>query len=362
MDFSKHKEILMKTIVSNLSVYAVMHAIIDLISIAVLFSVLKNQIGSVAELINLVILYNVIAFGLQAIIGYATDYFKSPRAILLSGCFLTAVSAIGFSSFPVAAVVLAGLGNALFHVGAGSICLNLTPKKASAPGIFVATGAVGVLAGTVLGKSGQFIAWPLILTLIILCFFVLVIKKPDMNYKKEEILNNKVNYFQIILILILLSIAIRSLVGVAIVFPWKTDMGLLIALTLAVVLGKGLGGLLADKFGWLKVAVGALVLSIPFLVFGANLPFIAIVGMFLFNITMPVTLVAISNILPGRPGFAFGLTCLALVLGSLPIYIYYGVSQFLSSELSILIIILISSVALFYGLRTYFMKYLKKTA
>ncbi len=350
----------MKTIASNLSVYSVMHAVIDMMTIAVLFSVLKNQIGSIAELINLVILYIVIAFGLQAIIGYATDYLKSPRAILLSGCVLIAISVIEFSYLPVAAVILAGLGNALFHVGAGSISLNLTPKKASAPGIFVSTGAIGVLVGTILGKSGQFVAWPFVLTILILCFSVLIIKKPEMNYNKEEIKSSKVGYFQIILILILLSIAIRSLVGVAIIFPWKTNIDLLIALTLAVVLGKGLGGLLADKFGWLQVAVGALVLSIPFLVFGANSPFIAIVGMFLFNITMPVTLVVISNILPGRPGFAFGLTCLALMLGVLPVY--FGLGQFLSRELSIFIIILISSVALFYGLRTYFTKYLKKTA
>jgi hypothetical protein len=38
--------------------------------------------------------------------------------------------------------------------------------------------------------------------------------------------------------------------------------------------------------------------------------------MFLLNLTMPVTLAAVADTLPGRPAFAFGLTCLALILGA----------------------------------------------
>jgi len=142
------------------------------------------------------------------------------------------------------------------------------------------------------------------------------------------------------------------------VFPWKTNFDLLIILTSAVVLGKGLGGILADKFGWIQVAVGALVLSIPFLVFGTNIPYLAIVGMFLFNITMPITLVAISNIFPGRPGFAFGLTCLALILGALPAF--SGLKHILGGKLFIFTIIIISSLALYYALKIYFKNYQEK--
>ena len=115
---------------------------------------------------------------------------------------------------------------------------------------------------------------------------------------------------------------------------------------------------MADKFGWIRVAVGALVLSIPFLVFGANIPYLAIVGMFLFNITMPITLVAISNILPGRPGFAFGLTCLALILGALPAF--SGLKHVLGGKLFIFTIIVISSLALYYALKIYFKNYQEK--
>jgi FSR family fosmidomycin resistance protein-like MFS transporter len=170
-----------------------------------------------------------------------------------------------------------------------------------------------------------------------------------MNYEQEEIKENEFNHFEFILSLVFLSIAIRSLVGSILVFPWKTRIDLLFVLTGAVVLGKGLGGILADKFGWIKVAVGALALSIPFLIFGTNIPLFAIIGMFLFNITMPVTLTVISNILPGRPGFAFGLTALALILGALPAF--FSIKQILANNWFIFSIVVISALALYCGLR-----------
>lgn len=356
----EYKKLSLKNISANLFVYGTAHAIVDAICAAVIFSILKNQIVSTADFISLVILYNVLAFGLQSIFGLTTDYFKSPRAAAFLGCILTALSAVTFLSFPIVAIVFAGLGNALFHVGGGSISLNLTPKKATAPGIYVAPGALGLLFGTLLGKGGQFIAWPFILILAVLCLLMFVIKMPEMNYEQEVARKNKFNYFEFILLLVFLSIAIRSLVGAVLVFPWKTNIDLLVILTSAVVLGKGLGGILADKFGWIRVAVGALVLSIPFLVFGVDIPYLAIIGMFLFNITMPVTLVAISNILPGRPGFAFGLTCLALILGSLPVF--GSLKQLLGGQLFIFSIILVSSLALYYGLQKYFINYEQKQA
>ncbi|OIO45442.1 MAG: hypothetical protein AUJ25_02065 [Parcubacteria group bacterium CG1_02_37_13] len=354
----EYKKLSLKNLSANLFIYGTAHAVVDGICVAVIFSVFKNQIVGADGIIGLVILYNVLAFGLQAIFGLASDHLRSPRATAFLGCILTGLSAVTFLSFPIAAVILAGLGNALFHIGGGSISLNLTPKKAAAPGIFVAPGVLGLFIGTIIGRNGQFIAWIAILILAILCIAMFVIKKPEMDYLPEEIKESKFNHFEFILLLVLLSIAIRSLVGSVLVFPWKTNIDLLIVLTGAVVLGKGLGGILADKFGWVKIAVGALALSIPFLIFGSNIPFLAIVGMFLFNITMPITLVAISNILPGRPGFAFGLTTLALIIGAM--LTYTKLKVFLGTQWFLFAIIIISALSLYFGLQRYLTGYEQK--
>lgn len=343
------KKVSTKTIFSNLIVYGIGHSIVDLVCAAVVFSIAKDKIVSPTDFLNLILLYNLAAFGLQFIFGLIVDRLKSPRAATMLGFLLTGISAVTFSFIPLFAIISAGIGNALFHIGGGTVSLNLTPKKASAPGIFVAPGAIGLLVGTMMGKGGSFVAWPFILLLLILAILIFIIKCPKINYEKSSQQKDKINYFTLIFALVFLSIAIRSLVGFVVVLPWKSDINLLITLTVFVVLGKGLGGILADKFGWIKVAVGALMLSIPLLTFGASYSYLGILGMFLFNITMPVTLVALSNILPGRPAFAFGLTCLALIIGSFPAFT--GTKLFFSNPILLSVIIFTSTAALFGGLQ-----------
>ena len=46
------------------------------------------------------------------------------------------------------ACIIAGIGNALFHVGGGIDVLNISEKKASLSGIFVSTGAMGIFLGS----------------------------------------------------------------------------------------------------------------------------------------------------------------------------------------------------------------------
>ena len=335
-----------------MTVYGIAHAAVDATCVALVFSLPIFHPIAPAEFLYLVIIYNILAFGLQSVFGLMADHLRSAKLTALWGLILTGVSIILFYFSPVAAIILISIGNALFHVGAGSISLNLTPKKATAPGIFVAPGTIGVLVGTLIGKTGNYIGWPFLLLILILCIAVSLMKEPVIDYGRlSTSQSGKPNYFEMILILVLVSVAVRALVGAALVFPWKADMILLLILTLSVFLGKSLGGVLADRFGWMRIAVGSLLVSIPLLVFGANIPALAIVGIFCFNITMPVTLVIISNILPGRPAFAFGITSLALAVGALPAF--SGFASSFGNERAIFVAIIVSCLALYYGLRMY---------
>jgi FSR family fosmidomycin resistance protein-like MFS transporter len=241
----------------------------------------------------------------------------------------------------------------MFHVGGGSISLNLIPRHATAPGIFVAPGAFGILIGTIIGNSGYFIGWPFVVVLSSLCILMLIVKAPKIDYAHNNQTGrpSTFKYFEPAILLLLFSIAVRSLIGSAVVFPWKSDVTLSVTLTAAVVVGKALGGFSADKLGWINVATVSLLVSAPLLSFGANIPYIAIAGMFLFNSTMATTLVATSNMLPGRPGFSFGLTCLALISGALPTFTES--KNAFNNQLSILTITLESAVAIYCGLRLF---------
>jgi FSR family fosmidomycin resistance protein-like MFS transporter len=335
-------------IISNLLMYGIAHAMIDGICAAMIGNISIKQTGNADNLYIWIILYNVLAFGFQSILGIIIDYFKSPKLGAILGSVFVGLASVISVTYPIMAFIFAGLGNALFHVGGGTISLNLTPKKAIAPGIFVAPGALGLFVGTMIGKNGQFSVSISILILIILVVLMLNVKKPIINYDQIKI---KINKFELILFLVFLSIIIRSTVGLVIVFSWKTNINWLIFLTMMIVLSKGIGGYLADKFGWTKMAVGSLLLSIPFLIFGKDVPYFAILGMFFFNITMPITLVIISNLLPGRPGFAFGITCLALIMGALPAF--SNLKIILGNQFVLLGLIITSSIILYRALKEY---------
>jgi MFS transporter, FSR family, fosmidomycin resistance protein len=343
-DFVKNREC-----IKNLTVYGLSHAAIDASCAAVAFSLLSLKSVTNEYFIQLVVIYNVIAFGSQTLFGLLVDKYRCPKLSAISGSIITA-SAV-FVSFlsPLYAIILAGIGNALFHVGGGVISLNLSKNKALAPGIFVAPGALGLLIGTLYGKSRSFTAWPLLIIIAILCALMYYTKYPEINYKTDEKINT--NYFESIIILLLMTIVARSVIGSVVVLPWKSDIFLLVTLTLGIVLGKAFGGIIGDKYGWQKVGVISLLISAPLLTFGAAIPDAAILGMFLFNFTMPITLVAISNTLPGRPGFSFGLTTLALIIGVF--LTYTSADSFLSQSPSVLAIIISSTIILYCALFLY---------
>lgn len=332
----------------NLFVYGVAHAIIDAACIALTYIYCVGHGLDQSGIFTLVLVYNVLAFGFQPLLGDLIDGEKAPRGAALAGCAITALAAVFNDLSPVIVICAAGLGNAIFHAGAGAICLNLRPGMAAPSGIFVAPGALGVLLGTLSGRGGNFIGWPFALILLFLCAAMFLIRPPRIDYSRK-VKTIEITAVKSFLAFILFTIAIRSMAGFLVKFPWKADRTLLVILTLAVVSGKGIGGIIADRFGWTKVATLSLIGSAPLMTYCSDYPAFAILGMFLFNFTMPVTLVAISDILPGKPSFAFGLTCLALVIGALPTFFFSG--AVIRSTPFIFIIVIISALILFQGLR-----------
>ena len=344
-----------KIIFTNISVYSITHAVVDAAGAALLFAIFFLNLVELQTFIYLVILYNVLAFTLQSPFGLLIDKVRMPVYAAMTGALLIAVS-LFFIKLPLIAVSIAGIGNALFHVGGGIISLNLIPKKATMPGIYVATGALGLMIGILIGKGGDFIAWPFLVILVVLSVLMWKIKKPNINYKTK--LEGNFKWFELILLLLLLSIAVRGLIGMVLIMPWKSNLYLLIILTIAIVLGKVAGGILGDKYGWMKISLTGLTVSGILLSFFTNNPYLAIIGVFFFNLTMPITLTAISNMLPGRAGFAFGLTTLALIIGALPTFT--GLKTIMNNQLFVLSIIIISATALYLGLKLYFDQFYNK--
>lgn len=339
-----------KSCYGSLGVLAISHAVVDTVSALMIFWGQRTHLISPDQFIPLVILHNALAFALQSPLGLVLDRWQRPRLAVCISLLMLAVSAVGFSYLPVAAVILAGIANAFFHVGGGTISFQYSPGRAAIPGIFVAPGDIGLVAGVLLGTYGvlhPMVTVPFVLALAVITY---LIPMPEVNYERSGQAEN--GYLEAVVLLIILCIAIRSLIGSVMVFPWKADMHLLLALSVAIAVGKAAGGVLADRLGWLRVPVTGLLVSAPFLAFGANSPALAISGMLLFQMTMPVTLIALYKVLPGRPGFAFGLTCLALMIGLLPAYTPMRI--LLSRNEVVLTVIILSTIGLILGIKLLF--------
>jgi hypothetical protein len=299
--------------------YGLTHAAVDAVCGGLLFATAAPRIGLPAFLA-----YNAGAFALQPVVGAIVDRLGSGRVTAISGACLTA-AAVGVALLPDLAwpaLICAALGNAAFHVGGGIICLSALPGRAAAAGMFVAPGAAGLAVGVAIGRAGGPV-WPLAALLLVMAAVLamlpgLAVPAPSPARKRTAGVPGSSAPIFVALLLVLGVIALRSFIGTAVSFPWKSGTAWLVLLTSATVLGKGVGGWVADRLGFLRVGVGALVVSAPLLALGAGHPVAGVLGIALFNVTMPVTLQVMVDQVPGRTGFAFGLTCLALFFGVAP--------------------------------------------
>ena len=224
---------------------------------------------------------------------------------------------------PQTANVLAALGNAAFHVGAGAIVLSASPKRTVDAAVFVGPGAVGLAIGIWTARSTDLGPWiflgPLAVSAAIVLAFGTVARRSRAAPLPPPSLSSAMA--AVCVGAVLLSVAIRSANGFEIGTVHEGHAAVLWWLAIAACAGNVLGGFVADRLGWIATCVLALLLSLPLLGFFVDRGTVAVLGMLLFQMTMPVTLTAVWRVFPGEAGLAFGLAALAVLLGTIPDYV-----------------------------------------
>lgn len=316
-----------------------------------------------------VLAYNFFAFACQLPAGIFGDRQKKPWLLAGSGCFLIAAAYLmaaaclktgawllpGSGQFPVSEVspaasvfaasrasgagalpvlllisAAAGIGNSCFHVGGGIDLLRRSGGKAAIPGIFVSTGAFGVWLGPVLAAKQSARTFGLLsgCALMILTGAVLTrthfLRKEraeadgaDLDKAPANGPAGVRNVVPAAALCLFTAVLFRSYAGTIMRYGWKKAF-LAFLFTAGIVFGKMSGGIIGDRAGWRRTAVVSLALS-GLLFLGADRHAVCgIAAVFLFNMTMPLTLSALAKMYPDREGMAFGLTTLALFLGTLP--------------------------------------------
>ena len=298
-----------------LALYSLTHFWVDLSCAFLAFHFLSGS----ADFLLCLLLYNFCAFALQMPLGLWADGLDRNGVVAAAGCGLTAAAFL--VPVPLAAAVIAGVGNALFHLGGGIDVLNTSGKRAAALGVFVSPGAVGLYVGTFWGGGTAISALLPPAGLLILGGGILLLCRRTMGSLRSgnaPVETEPVGGSWLPLIPLFLVVVLRSWMGLGQSFPWKAEWSL--SLVAALALGKAAGGFLMDAVGPRRAAGWSLGLAAVLYLFSGD-PIPGIFAVFLFNMTMPMTLWAAAKILPGAKGFGFGLLTFALFLGYLPVYL-----------------------------------------
>jgi len=321
-----------------ITLYSFAHLAVDAACAFLLLGVLELNNYLIVSLL----LYNALAFVLQAPVGFIIDKALNPKLAAILGLTCVAVSFLFWNNI-FAALMIVGFGNALFHVGGGSLVLSLKNKIATFSGIYVAPGGIGLALGGFLAVAQTHINLLIFpLALMILSLILYFVETPEFNRIKEK--DCIPDYRILIVALVMIPIVVRSMIGLSVEFPWKENQSLLFLLVAAIAFGKAFGGILADRYGLMKIGLGGLLVSAPFLAFFPSIPVFGIFGAFVLNLTMPVTLMAIWNVMPRYKGLSFGLTTCALFIGALPVII--GKDLWLKNDWTVFSLIFSASMIL----------------
>lgn len=255
--------------------------------------------------------YNVLAFVTQSPVGILIDKHNKPRlflgisvALMLLGYALSDIWAL--------AVVLIGMSNSLFHVAGGKYVTDKSGNDISHLGIFVSTGAIGLVLGQ---RYFDIVILPYVMfALLIGCALLMILSEDSRTVVYHEEYDGKIDA-SYALLAVMAVVLIRSFIG-KLVSPDFTLIGHeLLIVSLATALGKAMGGICSRIFGvrpttYVSMLTAALCLSL-----GTGNIYTFIIGVFAFNFTMPITLYYANILQKGKEGFAFGTLAATLIPG-----------------------------------------------
>jgi FSR family fosmidomycin resistance protein-like MFS transporter len=329
------------------TLYAITHFLVDFSCAFLLFS----QIYDTDSWYICLLFYNFCAFALQMPFGLLADRLNRNAWVASAGCVLVA-AAFFLGNHYIAAAVLAGVGNGLFHVGGGIDVLNISKEKSGALGLFVSPGAFGIFFGTMMGKQ----ALSSILTVLILLAAAVLIPAVICGFSIKKASGHAPVSFgsvastktMIALLCLYFVVCMRFLCGYD--FELSMEEGGLLGIILVCGSGAWQGywrasGRQSRQYTGFDCSLG---LSAVLFLF-SDVPYLGVAAVFFFNMTMPITLWATARIMPGAKGFSFGLLTFGLFLGFAPVYL--GLEPLFTAPAGFALASAASLVLLLMGLR-----------
>ncbi len=302
------------------------HFLVDL-GCALMLSAFYGDRLSAFRLAEAVVVYDMVAFVLQLPFGLFLDLSDTNvnGAICALGAAMAAIAdfAAFFAGgavpggFITAMAVFAGLGNACFHVGAGTDVLRISGERAALPGIFVSAGAMGLFLGSrAAGLTHMLLALTGAALLLAAAAIFACWTRTTCRIRPVPV-SVKLPFGSAAFAAALFTLVIvyRSYLGFMMKYSWKAGFLLGFLAAAAAVLGKAAGGIIGDAAGWGKTMAVSLAACALLAVFSEKSAPCGIAALFLFNMTMPITMTGLACLMPDFRGAAFGINTAALFAG-----------------------------------------------
>ena len=280
-----------------------------------------------------VLMYSVLAFVSQPLTGMMADGLKARhRLLVVSSLLLTLAVAVASliallmtealkvmegatgEWLLMLVAVLLGAGNSLFHVWGGKQTVVCMGNDMRALGVFVSTGALGLSVGFVC------CSWVLLyaLLLAVVALAIVYLRSEECGVWREVAPRSlsPLSAWTVV-VLLMLFVAYRSFTGEVFSRGITKSQTLILVIGTVSMLGKMAGGWIAHRVGILLSMAVVLAGVGLCLLFRGDSVAVLLMGIFLMNCTMPVTLFLANDVLPGREGLAFGLLAAALIPGYL---------------------------------------------
>ena len=306
--------------------FFIVHLCVELICFATLRHHFPLEMSGIIALF-----FDLFAFVPQAFFGEFMDKHRNIPSGTIGTVLLGAgvvISTLPISIMKMTGIIIMAAGNAILHEQGALKTVANGNGKIFPSALFVAGGSFGLVTGQTMGKFGVSLLWLIIPFIIIELLIVLTGRLdedttyPEFNCVRFGKMNTDSPKFPVELIILaaFTVTAVRSFIGYAIPISWKKEVWQDFLLFFVMGIGKAAGGYFADRFGVRTTGVLSTVISIPFLIVGAENMIISVVGVCLFSMTMCITFEMILSVLPENPGLSFGITTLALFLGIAPVF------------------------------------------
>lgn len=285
----------------------------------------------------LFIAYNILAFLTQPLTGWIADRMSQKHwmllfsvaflalAVLLTPFFITSGGKLEL--FVVA--MLLGIGNSLFHVWGGKQVVIKVGNDIRSLGVFVSTGVFGLSVAMV------FCSWAfLYIFLIAICILATVYIMTDnqvgnstnpepntapLGFDACSMQEPSTFTAQHLIPITALAafVMFRSYIGTEFAFGTEKSDFVLLAIGSTSMFGKMAGGWISRWLGILRALIVILIIVLVCMLTGSKSLMVLLLGLFMINCTMPITLYLANYVLPEREGLAFGILAAALMPGYL---------------------------------------------